>query len=116
MRRLDRRLLCQLGDALRDREHARDLLGRQLELPDRRREQALAGSIQCVGRSWPAACFGRAGDQLLVGLATPPAPVGHALLGAGVGGFDHQIGRQRSLKRRPPLPGDERLGVQRQAR
>ena len=28
MRRLDRRLFCELGDALGDREHARDLRGR----------------------------------------------------------------------------------------
>src|SRR3982750_4219610 len=74
MRRLDSCLICELGNALLDGEHARDLLGRQLKLPDRRCEQTLAGSIQRIAWSWPAACFGCAGDQLLVGLSTPPAP------------------------------------------
>ena len=51
MRRLDRRLFGELGNALGDGEHACNLFGRQLELPDRRREQTLVGSIQRVGRS-----------------------------------------------------------------
>ena len=51
MRWLDSGLICELGNALRDGEHARDLLSCELELPDRRREQTLAGSIQRVGRS-----------------------------------------------------------------
>src|SRR6266498_2870916 len=110
MRRLDRCLFCQLGDALCDGEHARDLLIRQLELPNRRCQQALACSIQCVGRTWPAACLGCTGDHLLIWLAAPPAPVGHALLGVGVGGFDHQFSCQRSPKRGPSLPCDDRLG------
>ena len=103
MRRLDRRLFCQLGDALRDGEHARDLLGRQLELPDRGREQALARSIQRVGGSWPAACLPCAGDHVLIWLATPTTLVSHALLGAGMRGFDDQVGCECRLKRRSPL-------------
>ena len=107
---LNRRLFGELGDALGDGEHAIDVLSRQLELPDRCCQQALARAIQFGGGSWPAACFGCAGDHLLIWLTTSTASVGHALLGAGVRGFDDQIGRQCSLKRRPPLPRDEYLG------
>jgi hypothetical protein len=111
MRRLDRQLICELGDTLRNSKHACDLLGRQLELPYRRRQQVLAGRIQCVGRSCPAACFRCATDQLLIWLAASTAPVGHALLGAGVRGFDEEVGSERSPKRGPSLPGDEHLGA-----
>ena len=110
MRRLDRPLICQLGDTLRDGEHARNLLSRQLELPDRGGEQALARTIQLSGGSWPAAGVGRAGDQLLVWLATPAVSVAHALLGVGMYRFDDQVGHQCRLKRRPSLPGDDRRG------
>jgi len=111
MRRMDRCLICELGDALGDGEYAGDLRGRQLELPYRRRQQALACSIQRVGRSWPAACFRRASDHVLVGFTTPPASVGHALLGATLGGFNDQVGRECSLKGGSALPGDEHLGA-----
>jgi hypothetical protein len=85
MRRLDRCLLCELSDAPCDVEYARDLLGRQLELAKRSRQQALACRIQRVGRSWLAACLGCASDQLLIWLATPTAPVSHELLDGGGG-------------------------------
>jgi hypothetical protein len=49
VRRLDSCLFCELGDALCDGEHARDLLGRQLELPNRRRQQALGIHVAQLG-------------------------------------------------------------------
>ena len=116
MRRMDRCLLCELSDALCDREHACDLLGSQLELPYRRRQQALACSIQCIGWSRPSACVGCASDHVLVGLTTPPAPVGHALFGAGVRGFNDQVGRECRLKGGSALPDDSTSGLHRQAR
>jgi hypothetical protein len=63
MRRLDRHLFCQLGDALCDGEHARDLFSCQLELANRGGEQALACCIKLVGRSRPAACLPCTGDE-----------------------------------------------------
>lgn len=110
MDRSNRRDVRKLGDALGDRQYSYDLFRRELKLADRGREQALADAIQLVGRSWPPARLSCLRDQPLVGLATPPAPVGHALLGVGVGGFDHQFSCQRSPKRGPSLPCDDRLG------
>src|SRR5207249_1528762 len=110
MRRLDRQLICELGDALRNRQHSHDLLACELELPYRRRSQAVAVSIQRGRPSRPAACLCCAGDQLLIWLATPAAPMGHALLGAGVCRFDHDVGVQRRLECWSPSPGDDRLG------
>jgi hypothetical protein len=116
LRGLNSCLFCELGNALRNRQHACDLLGRQLELPYRCRQQALAGSIQCIGWSWPAACFCRACDQLLVGFTTPPVPVGQALLGTGVGGFHHEIGCECRLERGRRCQALIASGVQRHAR
>jgi hypothetical protein len=48
MRRMDLRLVGQLGDGLCDRQHARHLLGCELKLADGGREQALARRIQLV--------------------------------------------------------------------
>ena len=61
MLRLDRRLFCQLGNALRDREYARDLLSCELELPDHpasRRWQAPSNTS--VGRGRLRASVARA--------------------------------------------------------
>jgi hypothetical protein len=110
VRRLERCLLCELSDALCDGEYARYLLGRQLELANRSRQQALACRIQRVGRSWPAACLPCACNHVLIRLATPTAPVGHVLFGATLGGFDHQFSRERYLEGWPPLSGGDRFG------
>jgi hypothetical protein len=67
-----------------------------------------APSSASVGRGGLRASLAR--DHLLVRLATSTPSMGHALLGAGVRGFDEEVGCQRGLKRRPPLPGDEHVG------
>jgi len=110
MDRSNRRDVRKLGDALGDRQYSYDLFRRELKLADRGREQALADAIQLVGRSWPPARLSCLRDQPLVGLATPPAPVGHALLNAGRGSLDDKIRLECGLKRRPLAPGDDCLG------
>ena len=74
--KLDRQLM--LSFALQQTDQA----GQRLELHGEHlhatREQPLARRIQCVGRSWPAACLGCTSDQLLIRCTTPPALVGHA--------------------------------------
>ena len=99
MRRMDVGLVGQLRHALRHRQHARQLLGGELKLSDGGREQPLARRIKLVTWAWPVLGLGRSCNEGFIRLTAPAAPMGYALLGTGVRGFNDEVGRERCLKR-----------------
>src|SRR6266498_3716174 len=99
----------ELGDALGDRQDSCDLLGGELKLPYPRGEQALADRVQIIRWLWAAARLRRLSDQLLVGLATPAAPVSPALFSTGQRGLDDEISLECGLKGWSLAPGQDRF-------